>query len=53
MFFPHVVAKTFAGIGVLDILHNTSASYFKAQSPTTLVKVLTGVGFAGLASVSD
>jgi len=49
----HVVAKTFAGIGVLDLLHNTSAAYFVGQPPSTLVKVLTGVGFAGLASVSD
>ena len=49
----HVVAKSFAGIGVLDLLHNTSAAYFVDQSPSQLVKVLTGVGFAGLASVSD
>jgi hypothetical protein len=49
----HVVAKTFAGIGVLDLLHNTSAAYFKGVPPSNLVKILTGVGFAGLASVSD
>jgi hypothetical protein len=49
----HIVAKTFAGIGVLDLLHNTSAAYFKGVPPNTLTKILTGVGFAGLASVSD
>ncbi|KAI7222134.1 hypothetical protein KC333_g1309 [Hortaea werneckii] len=49
----HVVVKTFAGIGVLDILHNTSVAYFKDQLPSTAVKVVTGLGFAGLASVSD
>lgn len=49
----HVVAKTFAGIGVLDILHNTSAAYFRGVPPSGLTKILTGIGFAGLASVSD
>lgn len=49
----HVVAKTFAGIGVLDFLHNTSVAYFKDQPPSTLIKGLTGVGFAALASGSD
>ncbi|KAF2102799.1 hypothetical protein NA57DRAFT_71785 [Rhizodiscina lignyota] len=49
----HVCAKTFAGIGVLDLLHNTSAAYYVGQSPNQLVQVLTGVGFAALGSVSD
>ena len=49
----HVVAKTFAGIGVLDILHNTSVAFFKDEAPSTLVKVATGLGFAALSSVSD
>jgi hypothetical protein len=49
----HVVAKTFAGIGVLDLLHNTSAAYFRDVPPSTLVQVATGVAFAGAASVSD
>lgn len=49
----HVVAKTFAGIGVLDILHNTSVAYFKNAAPNTLLKIGTGLGFAALASVSD
>jgi hypothetical protein len=49
----HVVAKTFAGIGVLDLLHNGSVAYFDGQAPSTLIKVLTGIGFAGLAGASD
>jgi hypothetical protein len=49
----HIVAKTFAGIGVLDLLHNTSAAYYKDVSPSALVKALTGVSFAALAGVSD
>lgn len=49
----HLVSKTFAGIGVLDFLHNMSVAYFKDQAPSTAIKVLTGLGFAGLASTSD
>lgn len=49
----HIVSKTFAGIGVLDFLHNGSVAYFDGQGPTTLIKVLTGVGFGGLAMFSD
>ncbi|KAF2673708.1 hypothetical protein BT63DRAFT_421836 [Microthyrium microscopicum] len=49
----HVVSKTFAGIGVLDLLHNGSVAYFDHQGPNTLVKVLTGVGFGAAACVSD
>jgi hypothetical protein len=48
----HIVSKTFAGIGVLDLLHNGSAAYFKDQPASTMVRVLTGVGF-GLASASS
>jgi hypothetical protein len=48
----HLNAKTFAGIGVLDLLHNGSAAFFKGASPTTVIKVLTGVGF-GLGSVAS
>ena len=48
----HIVSKTFAGIGVLDLLHNGSAAFFKDQPATTTVKVLTGLGF-GLASVAS
>lgn len=49
----HVVAKTFAGIGVLDLLHNTSAAYYRGVPPSSLVQVATGVGFAAAASASD
>jgi hypothetical protein len=49
----HVVAKTFAGIGVLDLLHNTSAAYYRGVAPSTAVQVATGVGFAAAASASD
>jgi hypothetical protein len=49
----HVVSKTFAGIGVLDFLHNTSVAFFKDQPPSTAVKAITGVGFAGLSAFSD
>lgn len=50
----HVVSKTFAGIGVLDLLHNGSAAYFAGAGPPSLpVQVLTGVGFGGLAACSD
>lgn len=46
----NIVSKTFAGIGVLDLLHNGSVAFAKDQPATTMVKALTGVGF-GLASV--
>ncbi|KAK8049618.1 hypothetical protein PG994_011348 [Apiospora phragmitis] len=49
----HVVSKMFAGIGVLDLLHNSSAAYAVGQAPSTAVKVLTGLEFGALASVSD
>ncbi|KAI9835222.1 MAG: hypothetical protein M1838_005363 [Thelocarpon superellum] len=49
----HVVSKTFAGIGVLDILHNTSVAFFKDQPATLAIKVLTGVGFGLGAAASD
>lgn len=49
----HVVAKTFAGIGVLDFLHNTSVAYFKDAEPSGLIKLVTGLGFAGLSAASD
>lgn len=48
----HVVAKTFAGIGVLDLLHNGSVAYFKDAPATMTVKVLTALGF-GLASAAS
>lgn len=49
----HVVSKTFAGIGVLDLLHNTAAAYYVGVEPNALVQVATGVGFAAAASMSD
>lgn len=49
----HIVAKTFAGIGILDLLHNTSSAYFVGEVPSTLVKALTGAGFAAAAVTSD
>lgn len=52
-FLTHVVAKTFAGIGVLDLLHNTSAAYYRNVPPSSLVQIATGVGFAAAASASD
>ncbi|KAK8114591.1 hypothetical protein PG999_006660 [Apiospora kogelbergensis] len=49
----HVVSKMFAGIGVLDLLHNSSAAYAVGQAPNTAIKVLTGIGFGVFASCSD
>ncbi|KAI9047377.1 hypothetical protein LZ554_008823 [Drepanopeziza brunnea f. sp. 'monogermtubi'] len=49
----HIVSKTFAGIGVLDLLHNGSVAYFNHEGPGMAVKVVTGLGFATLASGSD
>lgn len=49
----HIVSKTFAGIGVLDFLHNLSVAYYKDVVPGTAVKVLTALGFGGLAAASD
>ena len=48
----HIVSKTFAGIGVLDMLHNGSVAYFKDEPPTLAIKAITGVGF-GLASAAS
>ncbi|EHL01442.1 hypothetical protein M7I_2532 [Glarea lozoyensis 74030] len=49
----HIVSKTFAGIGVLDLLHNGSVAYFNHEGPSMAVKVVTGLIFGGLASGSD
>ena len=49
----HIVSKTFAGIGVLDLLHNTSAAFFKDAAPSMTVKVLTGLGFGAASAMSD
>ncbi|KAM6512414.1 hypothetical protein FSOLCH5_010128 [Fusarium solani] len=49
----HIVSKTFAGIGVLDLLHNSSVAYFVNAQPSTAVKVATGIGFGLLSATSD
>lgn len=50
----HVVSKTFAGISVLDFLHNGSVAFFKDQLATPAIKVLTWIGFGfGLASAAS
>lgn len=49
----HIVSKTFAGIGVLDLVHNGSAAYFKDVPATTTVKVATALGFGLLSAASD
>ncbi|KAI0020990.1 hypothetical protein F4780DRAFT_739710, partial [Xylariomycetidae sp. FL0641] len=49
----HVVSKTFAGIGVLDLLHNGAVAYAVGEAPSTMIKALTGVGFGLLATASD
>ncbi|KAL2052191.1 hypothetical protein ABVK25_007633 [Lepraria finkii] len=48
----NVVSRTFAGIGVLDLLHNGSVAYFKDVPATMTVKVVTALGF-GLASAAS
>ncbi|KAL8699682.1 MAG: hypothetical protein Q9201_005867 [Fulgogasparrea decipioides] len=49
----HIVSKTFAGIGILDLLHNGSAAFAKDQPASTMVKALTGVGFGLASTMSD
>lgn len=49
----HVVSKTFAGIGVLDLLHNTGVAYFVGEAVPFWAKVATGVGMLGMSAVSD
>lgn len=48
----NIVSRTFAGIGVLDLLHNGSVAYFKDSPATMTVRVVTGLGF-GLASAAS
>jgi len=47
----NIVSRTFAGIGVLDLVHNGSVAYFKDMAPSMTVKVVTALGF-GLASAA-
>ena len=49
----HIVSKTFAGIGVLDFLHNGSVAYFKDVPANMTVKVVTGLGFGIASAASD
>lgn len=49
----HLVAKTFAGIGVLDFLHNGAAAFFRGEQATSTIRVLTGVGFGAASAASD
>ena len=49
----NVVSRTFAGIGILDLLHNGSVAYFKDAPATLTVKVVTGLGFGILSAASD
>ena len=49
----HIVSKTFAGIGILDLLHNGSVAYFKDAPASMTVKVVTGLGFGILSVASD
>lgn len=49
----HFVAKTFAGIGVLDFLHNGAAAFRRGEPVTSAIRVLTGVGFGAASAASD
>lgn len=49
----HVVAKTFAGIGVMDLLQNFSVAYYLDTPATNTVKVVTAVTFGILSAASD
>lgn len=49
----HVVSKIFAGISVLDFLHNGSVAFFKDAPATMTVRILTGLGFGVASAVSD
>lgn len=50
----HVVSKTFAGIGVLDLLHNGSVAFFPDDlAPSAAIKAVTAVGMLGLSAASD
>lgn len=49
----NIVSRTFAGIGVLDLLHNGSVAYFKDVPATMTVKVVTALGFGVASAASD
>ncbi|WWD19176.1 hypothetical protein CI109_103634 [Kwoniella shandongensis] len=39
----NIINITFAGIGVLDMFHNTAAAYFPGMPPNTLVQIATAL----------
>ncbi|KAJ9102447.1 hypothetical protein QFC21_002847 [Naganishia friedmannii] len=45
----NAVAISFAGVGILDFLHNTSIAYFPRQAPSLAVKAAAFIGFPLLA----
>jgi hypothetical protein len=49
----HFVAKTFAGIGVLDFLHNGAVAFYPHTAPSVAIQIATGVGFGVGALISD
>ena len=49
----HLVSKTFAGIAVLDIMHNTSVAYFDHQAPPFAVLIVTPAIYLTLAAAGD
>ena len=49
----NVVCRLFAGLGILDILHNTSIAYFKDAAPSIWVIAFTIVWFGGFAAIGD
>ena len=49
----NIVSRMFAGIGVLDILHNSSVAHFKDVPATMTVRVVTALGFGLLSAASD
>jgi len=49
----NIVSRTFAGIGVLDLVHNGSVAYFVGAPVTMTVKVVTALGFGLLSAAGD
>lgn len=39
----NIVAITFAGIGMLDLFHNTTAAFYPSTAPSTMVQIATAV----------
>ncbi|CCG80687.1 protein of unknown function [Taphrina deformans PYCC 5710] len=49
----HIVAKMFAGIGILDFFDNTASAYFVGQQPGNLVYAATLIGSVLATASSD